>query len=227
MDLEEKNALMEERRLHDLELQRIFGTTSIRCSEEEYEKVSKEVTGLRDRIDTITKTLEDEFLNAYDRNTIEIKDIFKKLVNDDVKDLKMAFNELYEIFSLTQYKYVSHQNVELTDEVIDRIINKFEKFGISPKDYEKTVDDLEHETGSMARQLAIAQGLYDLKNKAKSKFDTGEEKFEKLKMEADFKDMFAQSKITKEMKLQDTIEDELDRLRKLIDAINFYQEGGI
>ena len=39
MDLEEKNALMEERRLHDLELQRIFGTTSIRCSEEEYEKV--------------------------------------------------------------------------------------------------------------------------------------------------------------------------------------------
>ena len=135
MDLEEKNALMEERRLHDLELQRIFGTTSIRCSEEEYEKVSKEVTGLRDRIDTITKALEDEFLNAYDRNTIEIKDIFKKLVNDDVKDLKMAFNELYEIFSLTQYKYVSHQNVELTDEVIDRIINKFEKFGISPKDY--------------------------------------------------------------------------------------------
>ena len=97
MDLEEKNALMEERRLHDLELQRIFGTTSIRCSEEEYEKVSKEVIGLRDRIDTITKALEDEFLNAYDRNTIEIKDIFKKLVNDDVKDLKMAFNELYEI----------------------------------------------------------------------------------------------------------------------------------
>jgi hypothetical protein len=39
--------------------------------------------------------------------------------------------------------------------------------------------------------------------------------------------MFKLSKITKEMKLQDTIEDELDRLRKLIDAINFYQEGGI
>jgi uncharacterized protein YpuA (DUF1002 family) len=198
MDLEERNALMEERRLYDLELQRIFGTTSIRCSEEEYEKVSKEVRDLRDKIDTITHELEDGFLNAYERNTIEIKDIFNKLVNDDVKDLKMAFNELYEIFSLTQYKYVSHQNVEITDEIIEKIINKFERFGIKPADYDKTLDDLENETGSMARQLAIAQGLYDLKNKSKSTFDTGEEKFEKLKMEADFKDMFAQSKITKE-----------------------------
>lgn len=227
MDLEEKNALMEERRLYDLELQRIFGTTSIRCSEEEYEKVSKEVLELRNKIDDLTERLEDGFLNAYDRNTVEIKDIFKKLVNDDVRDLKRAFYELYEIFSLTQYKYVSHKNMELTDEIIDKVIAKFEKFGIKPNDYDKTVEDLEHETGTSAREHAIAQGLFDLKQKTKSKFDTGEEKFEKLKMEADFKDMYAQSKITKEMKIQDTIEEELDRLRKLIADINFYQEGGI